>query len=548
MEAKQGNYILKRFLKRHWVWALLVGLLLIASGYSRMIGAAYIQTITDNITGSITKGMGLLLVLSITAQGISYLTKWLVAVVCMFLREKLALGIRIQLFEHLNKMSFRKYEAYQTGNLQSVIRNDSQKAAEIIYILGSRISSHFFMLLFSVGYMMMVNAVAASTVIGISILFGIVNQKILRRMKTYELAARKSLGDLSGIVVNCYENTDVAKTYQAKGFFLGFFNKERDRYNANVLNSTKVDTWRLALYTIVNNGSLYGSAIFLGYAAVAGRMTLGEVLVFMTLLTQVLTPVEVIFRWMASIVTNTAAWERVYKLLSTGEENPKTAISRPLPIHSIRVQNISYNYGDDRNILDDFGIELEIGNTHGIIGESGSGKTTLLKILLGIYTSETMTIHMNGAPIKEKHFSGLSAFVPSDNRLLHATIYENITLGNPAITRETCMEWIEKLGIHSWIASLPQGLDTVVHEGGSNLSGGQGQMVSILRAVVFDQPIVIMDEPFSALDGEREERLLQVMDQLKKYKILLITSHRESTIRNVDRIFQMESLPSATIT
>ncbi|HBM80285.1 MAG: ABC transporter ATP-binding protein [Clostridiales bacterium] len=538
-KGKNDNYLLKEFLRRNLLWLALVAILLVMSGFFRMYGAAYIQKITDSISMGIFDGIIALIVFSIVSQFISYATKWLVAVVCMFLREKLALQIRVKMFEHLSKVSFRDYEQHKTGDLQSIIRNDSQKAAEIIYILGSRISTHFFMLLFSVGYMCTVNAPAAIAVIIIAILFGIVNQKILRRIKKYEFAGRKSLGNITSIVINCYENTDIAKAYNAKNYFINFFNKEKNTYNANILNSTKVDTGRLILYNIVNNSSLYGSAIFLGYMSISGKMTIGEVLVFITLLIQVLTPVEVIFRWMANIVSSTAAWDRVYRVLDTKEEELNAGIKTDISISTVKIENISYSYDNEKDIISNFNMDMEVGNSYAIVGESGSGKTTLLKILLGAYRSNTMKIFINGEEIKERDFSGLAAFVPSDTLLFNATIYENIMMGDKSITREECMEWAKKLSIDRWILSLPKGLDTVIQERAGNLSGGQGQIVNILRAVMSNRQIIIMDEPFSSLDKEKERVLINVIDNLKKYKILLITSHRESSIKHIDRVFHV---------
>lgn len=539
MNKKQRsyNYLLTKFLKKNSLWFILVSLLLVLSGYFRMKGAVYIQKIADNISGGIVESVTLLIVLSVLSQLISYATKWLVAVVCMFLKEKLSLQIRIKMFEHLNRIPFRNYEQYQIGDVQSVIRNDSQKAAEIIYILGSRISSHFFMLFFSVGYMVMVNAPIAVTVIVISIIFGIINQKILKQMKIYEYEGRKSLGNVTNIAVNCYENIDIVKTYGAQSYFLNFFIKEKDTYNSNILSSAKVDTGRLILYNVVNNGSLYGCAILLSYMAISGKMTIGEVLVFITLMSQVLTPIEVIFRWMANVVTSAAAWERVYKVLDISEEAQYYYIKTDYDIKTLRIENVSYSYDNKNNIISDLDMEFEVGRSYAIVGESGSGKTTLLKILLGIYTSRTMKIFINGKEIEEKDFYGLSAFVPSDAQLFNTTIYENIVMGDNSITREYCIEWAEKLGISGWLTSLSAGLDTIIQEGAKNLSGGQGQIINILRAVVSNREIIIMDEPFSSLDREKEGLLINVINNLKRYKILIVTSHRVSSIVNIDRIF-----------
>ena len=146
---------------------------------------------------------------------------------------------------------------------------------------------------------------------------------------------------------------------------------------------------------------------------------------------------------------------------------------------------------------------------------------------------------MNGKEVLPEQMMGQFSFVPSDSILFTGTLYENLTMGDPGISGKECINWVKKFGLESWFPSWEKGLYERVKEEGSNLSGGQRQMICILRAFLADKPIIVLDEPFSALDQDRSNALKRVLCAEKENRIIILTSHRIHTLDICDTVYQM---------
>jgi ATP-binding cassette subfamily B protein len=217
---------------------------------------------------------------------------------------------------------------------------------------------------------------------------------------------------------------------------------------------------------------------------------------------QILVPVEVIFRWMTEIAKSRVSWDRIGQVIEQPEEN-YDEISKDETVESLIVSDVNYSYESDKKILDNISFTAKKGDIVKISGKSGSGKTTLIKILLGLYSSPTAVITLNHKTVN--NLLGVSSYASSNDTLFPLSIYENIALGDGRIKKEECRALLHSFGFGEWIDSLPKGIDTVLN--GNELSGGQQQMIANARALLAEFPIVILDEPFSALDKEKEKNV-----------------------------------------
>jgi len=532
------NPILYKFLAKNFAWIVIITIVNIAVGWSRGLGASYVGQITDLLTLGAFDGVMRLIFIGAVLMFTSYFMRWLGAAFCHFLVHKLGFETRLKIMKHLQKISYGKFEQHSHGQLQSIMRNDVDDASQIIFMLFSRILNNVFLFAFSVYFMFIVNARATIVVIIICLVVGVVNKKILEKLRVPQKAVRKSVGDFTAVVENIFNTTDTIKTFSAKDYVMNFFRKEKQVYNTNNIKATKVDAGRRALYDFVNNLSIYISLFYLGNLAFNEVLTVGEVFVFIYLLNQIFVPIEVIFRWMSRLVGSNTSWERIYEVLGTPTEAEAATLQNASSIEGaqkLEINGITFSYDDKVNVLNDVNISIELGKFNILAGESGSGKSTVLKILLGLYHSPQAKYMANNNEIGES-LAGLVSFAPSDKQLFNMSIYENLCLGSNTITRQACLDLAEQLGIGDWISSLPNGIDSVISENSSNISGGQQQTLNNMRAILnaFDTasgvPIIILDEPFSALDKDKEEKLLKLLHQLKNEKLLLFTSHRESTI------------------
>lgn len=534
------RHILREFSFRNLHWFSIIFIFLILSGFFRMYGTTYIEDITDTIQSKQIEGLWFLVFIAVGSQFIFFAARWLVAVICQYLSKRLTLQLRVELFEHMNNISYLVYENYKVGDQQSVIRNDAEKAAEIIYMVYSRIFSNVFAVIFSLSYMYVINPKATFVVLCISIAVAFLNQTIIKPIKKYEVDARQALGDISNIAVNSCSSIDTIKMYNAQTYTVAKYETERDKYDQSMLKAAKITSFREMVHTIINNSILFGCLIVIGTNVIAGHTSLGEALVFITLLSQVTGPIGIIFRWMTSVVSSRAAWERIYRFLQVQPEIESDLIDMET-IDSIEMKHVEFNYPNKGPIIDNFDISLLKGKLYALTGESGSGKSTLLKIMMGLYKSPTVQIKLNGKEVANKNLLGCIGYVPSDVTLFNGmSIYENIMLGSRDVSYEECMSWVARIGIQHWISSLPHELNTVIGSSElQNVSGGQKQAIAILRAILARKPVIIMDEPFSALDRDREVDLFKILHLIKKDRIILVTSHREAAVDSYDVNYQL---------
>lgn len=532
------NFISKLF-KRYFAWVILLVTCLILTGSFRSLGAAYVKDITDHIQTKGIEGLGKVILITCLIQFVNYSTKFVAASSCMFLSQKLSLSIRTALIDHLQRIPYSEYEKYKTGEMQSIIHNDAERAGEYIYIVFSRLGTSFVTSIFTFLIMAYIDLKTTVLVLAITVGLGLVNQRILRNIKKNEKTVRKSTADITNTVINGCETADVIKAYRAQSYMINLFKRQRHGYNTATLNVRVIDGYRIGLSTIVNNFTLFGSAIYLAYRA-QSTGTLGDVLAYITLLTQALISIDMIFRWMSRIIGSNTAWERVAMILEKDQEENSEIEGINVPeADSLEFENLSYSYDGEKYMFSNYDITLQKGKVYGITGESGSGKSTLLKCIMGIYKSEKTQIYLNGEELSPSGLRSLFAYVPSENYMFAGTIYENLSLGDKNVTVEKCLEAAINLGIEKWIESLPQGVHTLVSEGGQNFSGGQRQMLCILRALVSSRPVIVLDEPFSALDKEHSKNLLSLLENIKKDKIILFTSHRENSMGYCDFVYSI---------
>lgn len=513
------------------IWLLLLSIVInLLSGYTRTLGATYLGGIVSAL-----RRKQIILLYRLPLYGVlimtsSYLLRWLAAVISRHLTAKLAFETRKKIITHLEKIPFYEYEKYGTGNLQSIIVNDVEYAANILYIILSRILNNVFLFVFSILYMLSVNCKITVVVLIIILTIGYINTYILKKIKNLRLETRKSLGDLSTILENTYSITDTIKTYNAQSYAKSIFDRHRNFYSKQMVQCEYVDATRLTIYNIVNNLVLYGSTIYLGYIGICGIISIDEAIIMIYLIKQIMLPIEVIFRWSSRVLSCLGAWERIEGVLRHNVDCTQDDLDVPIP-DKLEFTDIAFSYEKKGNIFKNLSsFSLVKGKVYRLNGKSGAGKTTLLKLLMGLYKSNNTKI--NGKELS--HLPIKCAYSSSDFELFPLTIYENITLGNEMISKEECNHLIDRLGFGAWISSLPNKIDTMIFENSTNLSGGQKQMIVNARALLSQCDFIILDEPFSALDFEHEKLLCDVLNDEKRNKIILITSHREPFYNLVD--------------
>jgi len=211
--------------------------------------------------------------------------------------------------------------------------------------------------------------------------------------------------------------------------------------------------------------------------------------------------------------------------------------------NSVSLESVCFGYKDTHiNVLDDISISINKGDSIGIIGPSGSGKSTLIDILLGFNKPKTGRVLVNNGDLSQNLYSWMNmvAYLPQQAFLIDGTISQNIALGEDHIDVDKVHDSIKKASLGSYVAGLPDGIDTVIGERGVRLSGGQRQRVVLARAFYFKKDVLIMDESTSALDYETEKEIVSEINKLKGSKTIVVIAHRMSTVENCNYIYKLD--------
>src|SRR5207248_1369526 len=238
--------------------------------------------------------------------------------------------------------------------------------------------------------------------------------------------------------------------------------------------------------------------------------------------------------------------ERAFALLDEQPEVPERPHARPIAraTGAVAFEGISFAYGPDRPVLSDISFKIEPGTRLGVVGATGAGKTTLISLLTRFYDPTAGQILLGGVDLRDYKLDDLRrqfAVVLQDTVLFSASIAENIAYAAPGASREQIVAAAHAANAHEFIVRLPRGYDTQVGERGAQLSGGQRQRIALARAFLKDSPVVILDEPTSAVDAETEARILGAMRHLMRGRTVLVISHRPSTLERCAGLLVLDS-------
>src|SRR5438093_746302 len=277
----------------------------------------------------------------------------------------------------------------------------------------------------------------------------------------------------------------------------------------------------------------------------AGTLTLGELLLVMGYLNQLYEPLRTISRKVATLQLHLASAERAFALLDEPLDVAERTQARPVTRASgaVAFHHVSFAYGLGRPVLYDISFAIEPGTRLGIVGASGAGKSTLMSLLTRFYDPTDGHIELDGTDLRELRLADLRrqfAVVQQDPVLFSATIAENIAYARPGASDAELVAAAQAANAHEFIVHLPHGYETQVGERGIQLSGGQRQRIAIARAFLADSPVLILDEPTSAVDSEAEAAIVDAIQRLMRGRTVILITHRSSLLNSCTSLVTLE--------
>ncbi len=534
----------------------LVGIFAVCSTIFNIVGPKVLsQATTEIFNGLVSKVQGsggidfgkigqilaLLLVLYLISAGFSLLQGWIMSGVT----QKTCYGLRRDISEKIHRMPMRYFESRTVGEVLSRITND-------VDTLGQSLNQSVTTLITSVTTLigvlvMMLTISPLMTLIALVILpvsAGLV-MLVVKHSQKYFVAQQKYLGKINGQVEETYSGHSVVRAFNREEEVV----REFDQTNAVLFKSAWLSQFLSGMMqpimTFVGNLGYVAVAVAGSMLAVAGAITVGDIQAFIQYLRQFTQPVTQIAQVSNMLQSMAAAAERVFEFLAEEEEQQLDAC--PVPADqltgAVEFNHVKFGYVPEKTIIHDFSAKVEPGQMVAIVGPTGAGKTTIVKLLMRFYDVDSGAILVDGHDVRSFNRTKLrEAFgmVLQDTWLFKGTIMENIRYGRLDATDEEVIAAAKAAHVHHFIQTLPGGYQMELNEDASNVSQGQKQLLTIARAILADNRILILDEATSSVDTRTEHLIQAAMSNLMKGRTSFVIAHRLSTIKEADLILVMK--------
>lgn len=480
-----------------------------------------------------------LIAVSFLHGGSMFLSNYLLSRASQFLLQEL----RQQLFAKILRWPATAYQSNSTGLIASKFVNEANvalsKAAKSAVILvrdSLQIVGLSVMLVWHNVSLTVVTLLIAPLIVWLL-------RTISRKLKNVMASSQQNIATLLSRVQESYEAHTVVKITNAYDIEMNRFAGINDEVRKLVLRMTKIGSVGTPATQLIG---MLGVAVVLGVALVQvqhGLMTMGDFVTFLTAMLLILPPLRRITSLNATVVMMTVAAQSIFATLDEPEEKDAGTAELKNVKGEVVFDHVTMRYPNtDHDAVHDFNLTVRPGESVALVGASGSGKTTLVNLLPRFWNPTSGEIRIDGVNTQDVTLTSLRrniAVVSQDVILFDGTIRDNIIYGTPDATDDDIAKAVEAAALKDFIASLPEGLNTPVGEGGSRLSGGQKQRVSIARALLKNAPILILDEATSALDAESEQAVKIALAHLMKDRTTFIVAHRLSTVENADKIVAM---------
>lgn len=356
----------------------------------------------------------------------------------------------------------------------------------------------------------------------------------------------EKLGRLNSATVEFVSGIPVVKAFGSSGQAHGGYSKAVDGFADAFLNFARPLVARMAhAHAMIAPVTVLGVVLVFGALfSYLDWMAPVDILPFALVAPGICAPLLLLHTLLHDLGGATGAAQRVQALMKTPVLETLTADQQQVPANQeVRVENVSYVYGEGHQALSNISFTLEPGTVTAIVGSSGSGKSTIARLLLRFFDPSEGRITLGGADLRQIESTELYrriGFVLQEVRLINASVRENIALGRPSASQQEIEDAAHAANIHDRILSLPRGYDSVVGED-AQLSGGERQRVSIARAVLLDPPILVLDEATAAADASNEVAIQDALSRFAQGRTLLVIAHRLDTIMHADRILVLEN-------
>lgn len=545
------NSVLRRLLsytlpyKRYLLGAIVSAVISISlTLYSPILVGKVIDLIIGPQNVQYSKILNILTVLGITII-ISALFQWSLSQFTTIITQKTVKDLRTSAFNKLNTLPLKYIDGKAHGDIISRVVNDVDQVSDGLLQGLTQLFTGIVTIGLTLFFMLTISPVITLVVILVTPLSMFVATFIAKNSNKMFKQQATIQGELSGHIEEMLGNQKV----------INAFNHEKDSVaKFKEINSRLYDYGVKAQFysslsnpcTRFVNSLVYASVGVIGTIyCILGYISVGNISCFLTYANQYTKPFNEVTSVITQIQTAFSSAKRLFDLIDEINEiqDIENPISKTTCNGNVEFKDVNFSYNKSKELIKDFNLNVKAGSTIAIVGPTGSGKTTLVNLLMRFYDVDAGTIKIDGTPINEltkNNLRNLFGMVLQETWLCEGTIRDNISYGRKNATDEEIISAAKQAKAHSFIMRLPSGYDTLISEGGANLSAGQKQLLCIARVILVNPPMIILDEATSSIDTRTEVNIQEAFNKIMIGRTSFIIAHRLSTIRQADVILVLK--------
>ena len=497
-------------------------------------------------TGGIDFGrIGAILIGLLALYGVSALFSFVQGWIMTGVSQQLCWRMRRDIIAKINRMPMRYFESRTVGEVLSRVTNDVDTLGQSLNQSVTQLITSVTTIVGVVIMMLTINPLLTGvTVLLLPLSLGLILLVVSRSQKFFK-AQQEYLGTINGQVEETFSGHSVVRAFNREQAVIEAFGRTNEKLYESAWKSQFFAGLMQPIMQFVGNLGYVAVTVLGAALAAAGTIQVGDIQSFIQYVRNFTQPINQLAQVSNMLQSMAAAAERVFEFLN--EEEEAVTAAHPAPIDDLRgavdFDHVRFGYQPDKTIIHDFSAHIEPGKMVAIVGPTGAGKTTMVKLLMRFYDVQSGAIRVDGHDVRDYNRSELrEAFgmVLQDTWLFKGTIMENIRYGRLDATDEEVIAAAKAAHVHHFIQTLPGGYQMELSEDAANISQGQRQLLTIARAILADNKILILDEATSSVDTRTEQLIQKAMANLMQGRTSFVIAHRLSTIKDADLILVMK--------